>query len=280
MKKGLRGIRISGMLLLCMLIFCAPGLAAEDTALKGRSILFFGDSLTTGYGLASRQESWCSLLETVYGMEVTNASVSGSTVSAGRTLYQGQWYAGYAPMSRRRIPTGEFDIIFVESGGNDWYYGLPPGTLQDRGDSTFCGGLRTTLARLRQAHPESTIVYMPPWEDDCRPNHLGYLLGHYTMAAASICDEMGVLWFPAFDAWISGIHTNDPFFRQVFCLDEHDRWHLNARGQLLFLPVIAGWLRSAVYGEDPTDDPLGARLLPPGLIAITRGREAWEPTKF
>lgn len=270
MKNRLRGIRIFGLLILCMMLYCVPGMAVEDTALKGKSILFFGDSLTAGYGLEDQKDSWCSQLETVFGMKVTNASISGSTVCAGLTWYEDEWHQGVDPMSRREIPGGKFDIILVESGGNDWYNNLPLGSVWDQSDMTFCGGLRTTLQRLKKAHPEAAIVFMSAWEDNCGPNWFRHNLGDYTNAAIRICDEMGVKWFPAFDAFISGIHTNDPTFRELFCLDETDRWHLNPAGHRLFLPVIASWLRWEIYDEDPTEDVPSLWMLPPGLVGLIR----------
>ena len=74
-------------------------LAGENagTVLEGKSILFVGDSLTTGYGLSDVRQSWPSLLQSSYGMEVTVCSISSSSFTekgwsrSGNSSSKGSW---------------------------------------------------------------------------------------------------------------------------------------------------------------------------------------------
>jgi acyl-CoA thioesterase I len=104
-------------------IFAAPA-AAKDV-----HILAFGDSLTAGYGLPAEQGFAPQLQDVLrrHGVRafVTNAGVSGDTVSAGR---------------RRLVWTLEGletkpDLAIVALGANDMLRGLPPSQMRTELDA-------------------------------------------------------------------------------------------------------------------------------------------------
>ena len=130
------------------------------TALEGVSILFLGDSLTAGYGLDDYGQSWTGMLESQYGMDVTCNSIVGSTFAKAEQY--GYFDGGcYAPYVERTLPEGDFDIIFVEGGGNDWYCGIPIGDDPGSRDPyTFQGAVNVVIDRLQDKYPQSLIVFM------------------------------------------------------------------------------------------------------------------------
>ena len=114
-------------------LLAVAALAAQPVAAP-RTLVFLGDSLTAGYGLA-RAESFPSLVEARIraaglGWRVVNAGVSGDT-SAGARARLDYVY--------RQKP----DLIFLCIGSNDGLRGLPVAELERN--------LRAILDRARSA---------------------------------------------------------------------------------------------------------------------------------
>ena len=110
-----------------------------------RKILFFGDSLTAGYGLAAPDtESFPALIEQKIRTEglpyhIINAGVSGDTSSGG-----------LARLDRWLI--NPVDVFVLELGVNDFMRGLPA-------SATF-NNLDKILARVVKKNPECRLAIM------------------------------------------------------------------------------------------------------------------------
>ena len=102
------------ILALLLAAFACPA-RAEDAP---RTILFFGDSLTAGYGLDDpAAEAYPALIQDKikaagYRYTVLNGGLSGDTTAGG--LHRIDW------LLRRPV-----DVLFLELGGNDGLRGLP-----------------------------------------------------------------------------------------------------------------------------------------------------------
>ena len=96
----------------------APAQTAASAAVAPHTILFFGDSLTAGYGLENAStQAFPALVQNrlrAAGLPYTvvNAGLSGDTTAGG--LHRIDW------LLRRPI-----DILVLELGGNDGLRGLP-----------------------------------------------------------------------------------------------------------------------------------------------------------
>ena len=95
----------------------ATVLLAAATAAHTATLLVFGDSLSSAYGIGPR-EGWVSLLEErlkreKFDYSVANASISGETTSGGAARID-------EALARTR-PT----LVIVALGGNDGLRGLP-----------------------------------------------------------------------------------------------------------------------------------------------------------
>lgn len=232
-----------------------PDFSQEDTldlsTLAGKSILFYGDSYTMGYGLENFSQSWCAMLESEYDMEVTCWSIHGSTVGTGFFPFYGKG-GSFLPIHARPLPEGDFDIIFVNGGSNDWYCEIP---LWDEADSrnthTFIGALNTTIDRLQEAYPDALILCMTPWVSDGRENRRGETTDDYSRVMAQVCDRRNIPCFTAYLPWVSHVFADQEGFREKYFLTSSDPWHLNATGQQYFLPTIAQWLQEQckIYQE-------------------------------
>jgi len=123
------------MVALCL--WLVPGLGAAET----RSIVFFGDSLTAGYGL-DPGEAFPALVqkkldETGRPWRAVNAGLSGETTAGGlRRLY---WIL--------RQPV---DIFVLELGGNDGLRGISLDSSR--------ANLQTMIDRIRARYPHVAIV--------------------------------------------------------------------------------------------------------------------------
>ncbi|MDB6126186.1 MAG: lipolytic protein family [Verrucomicrobia bacterium] len=116
-----------------------------------RTIVFFGDSLTAGYGLDDPEtESYPAIiqqkLEAAHlSWRAVNAGLSGETTSAG--LRRVDW------ILRQHV-----DIFVLALGGNDGLRGIEP--------SVSAANLEAIIQRVRAKYPDAKIVIaglqMPP----------------------------------------------------------------------------------------------------------------------
>ena len=89
----------------------------------GPTIVVVGDSLSSGYGLATADQSWVAELKDRldsegYGYDVVNASIAGDT-SAGGLARLPRLLDAHAPA-----------VVVLELGGNDGLRGQPVDTLR------------------------------------------------------------------------------------------------------------------------------------------------------
>ena len=93
------------------------------TSLASGKILVLGDSLSAGYGIA-QDSAWPALLEKRlqqkgFDYKVINASISGETLSGGRSRLGG--------VLKRQSP----QIVIIALGSNDGLRGLPIASLKE-----------------------------------------------------------------------------------------------------------------------------------------------------
>ena len=133
--------------------FCAllPLLAALPLPARERTLVFFGDSLTAGYGLADPDtQAYPALISRKIAAarlpwRVVNAGLSGDTSAGGRSRID--W------VLRQPI-----DLLVLELGGNDGLRGLDPALTRQN--------LRAIIERVREKSPNTSImligIRMPP----------------------------------------------------------------------------------------------------------------------
>lgn len=115
--------------------------ATAGAADPARTIVFFGDSLTAGYGV-DPDEAFPALVQkkitdAKLPWRVVNAGLSGETTAGG--LRRLDWVL--------RQPVG---IFVLELGGNDGLRGIPPAASR--------ANLQAMIDRIRARHPAVTIV--------------------------------------------------------------------------------------------------------------------------
>lgn len=228
-----------------------PRLSGRDwEQLRGLRVLFLGDSQFCGYSEEEHDDLWTTRLETEYGLQVENCSATGSTMTNG--LFDGYVFQGrFDPICLREIPAGDYDVIFVCGGYNDWLLNEPLGNPQSRDVHTFSGALNMLFDRLEQQYPEAAVVYMTAFASEGKLDATARTTADYTRAAIDVCASRAVSCLMAWDPEACGIYAADPVFRERFFLTRGDSWHLNRAGHELFLPVVGQFLLDVL--EDETD---------------------------
>jgi len=108
---------------------------------KKKSIVFYGDSLTAGYGLAPENAFPAIVAELIRdsGKEykVVNAGVSGETSSGGLTRIN--W-----------VINQQIDIFVLELGANDGLRGIPPERTSQN--------LQAIINKVKEKYPKCDII--------------------------------------------------------------------------------------------------------------------------
>lgn len=128
------------MLLVYLLLNFVILLSANDMV-EPKSIIFYGDSITAGYGIGT-DLAFPKLIETQlknegYDVEVVNGGLSGETTAGGLTRID--W------MLNRN-----YDIFVLELGGNDGLRGLPV--------AETISNLEDIIAKVKAKNPSTKIV--------------------------------------------------------------------------------------------------------------------------
>ncbi len=149
MKKGL--IIIAG--LMTLLAGCSDNKKAMDgnennmvkdsvTVAKKNTIVFFGNSLTAGYGLSPSQAFPAIIQKKIDSLglpyQVVNAGVSGETSSGGNTRID--WIL--------RQPV---DIFILELGANDGLRGIPLSETRKN--------LQSIIDKVKSKHPAVKLIF-------------------------------------------------------------------------------------------------------------------------
>ena len=134
-------------IMIILLVFC--GAVVADETDSTRTVLFYGDSLTAGYGI-DREQAFPALIQTRidslgWDFEVFNAGLSGETSAGG--LRRIDW------ILRQKV-----DVFALELGANDGLRGID---LKDTRSN-----LQGIVDRVKAKYPEVVIVVvgmqMPP----------------------------------------------------------------------------------------------------------------------
>lgn len=130
-------MKILKVTLFCLLLFTV----SEAEAQQPKTILFFGDSITAGYGLDEEQAFPAFIQEKLdensLRYRVVNAGLSGETSAGG--LRRVDW-----------VLQQHVDIFILELGGNDGLRGIDPANTKQN--------LQGIMNRVKERYPEATIV--------------------------------------------------------------------------------------------------------------------------
>lgn len=118
------------------------GTAAKTPAARKKTIVFFGNSLTAGYGLDDPNQAFSGLIQKRIdslglNYKVINAGVSGETTSGGNSRID--W-----------LLKQPLDIFVLELGGNDGLRGIPVAETKKN--------LQAILDKVKAKYPDAKLV--------------------------------------------------------------------------------------------------------------------------
>ena len=194
-------------------------MAARESATSDRPrVVFLGDSLTAGLGLAS-EDSVPSLIqvkldEAGYPYHVVNAGVSGDTSAGGLSRFE--WSL-----------EGDVAILVIELGGNDGLRGLPPPQMKRNIDEI-----------IRRAKARGIAVILTGME--AQPNFGAPYTAEFRQVFGDLAEEHGVGFVPFFLEGVAGIEE----------LNQDDGIHPNAQGARIVAETVWRALEPALQAQD------------------------------
>ncbi len=183
-----------------------------------RKIVFFGDSLTAGYGLANpADESVPGLIAELvraegYHYNIVNAGISGDTSSSGLNRLD-YWL---------RDPV---DIFVLELGVNDMIRGLPPSSTKMNLDNI--------LKRVKQKHPLCKLAIMGMEIPDFITSKK---IDEFRAIYRSLADTHQAVLVPFYLEGVAGVKT----------LNMKDGLHPNSKGYKVIAEQIWPTIKSLV----------------------------------
>ena len=185
----------------------AYGLAGNpDSSAAKVTVLFFGTSLTAGYGLADTRQAFPNLVS-------QKAAASGTPIVAINAGLSGETSAGAV----RRIEwtlKRPVDIVVLETGGNDALRALDPDTLKDNLDAI--------VGRIRSVQSGARIMLV---EMQAPPNLGPRYTARFRSAYADVASKNGLTLVPFLLDKVAGRAE----------LNQADGVHPNEKGE----PIVA-----------------------------------------
>lgn len=191
---------------------------AERRASAVPRIVFLGDSLTAGLGLA-REQAVASLIQARlnaegYRYEVVNAGVSGDTSAGG--LSRLDWSL-----------EGNVKVLVLELGANDGLRGLPVSQMKRN--------LREIITRARQRGIGVILTGM-----EAPPNYGAAYTSEYRQAFRDLADEHDVAFIPFYLDGVAGVPG----------LNLSDGMHPNAAGSRIIEQTVWRALEPVLEKQD------------------------------
>ena len=167
--------------------------------LKGKKILFLGDSITEGCGTSGPEHFYWSVVGQKTGAVCRGYGIGGTRIARQhRPSPDPRWDRDF--ISRVEEMDPEADIVMVLGGTNDYgHVDAPLGRPADRTPDTFYGAMHTLCRLLIEKYPAAVIVFMTPThrlDEEKLINEQGVrnvaTLGEYAQVIREVAEEHGL----------------------------------------------------------------------------------------
>ena len=117
--------------------------------LKGKKIIFLGDSITEGVGVSSIDKRYADVFANITEVEsYMNYGISATRIARQQKI-QDEYVDTHAFTERFEHMDEDADIVVVFGGTNDYGHGDAPfGMLGDRTNESYCGALLVSSGSL------------------------------------------------------------------------------------------------------------------------------------
>lgn len=165
--------------------------------IKGKNVVFFGDSICSGAGSTG---GYASRIQEITGCVANNQGVSGATIANAGT-------STHKIVNMVREFTGDADMIVIEGGANDCAGGIALGEItatytDELDETTFCGALESIIQTLLTNFPAAQLFGVITHRDvtDAYTNANGVTKKEFRDKAAAIYEKYAVPYYDAFTA--------------------------------------------------------------------------------
>ncbi len=223
--------------------------------IKGKKIIFLGDSITEGAGASSVEKRYTDLVAKKTGATVYNHGVGGTRI-ANQKNKTADTYSELDFCVRAKNMEKDADVIFVFGGTNDYGHGdAELGQMSDRTNDTFYGALHQLYTYLNETYPKAQKVIMTPLHRCGEENPQGDLIyyknrglpfrtnGAPLKTYVEIIREVAEYYsFPVLDLFKnSGIQPEVPIMKETFTVDG---LHPNDAGYELISEMVINFLKT------------------------------------
>lgn len=208
--------------------------------LKGKKIVFLGDSITEGYGVSAPSNIYLNrLAEMAELREVKNFGIGGTRIARQQKPSDPPRHDLDFCMRCEELDE-DADIVVVFGGTNDYGHGdAPVGTPQDRTPETFYGGCHYLMNRLIERFPGKPIVFMTPLH---RADEEANASSPLSLYVGILTEVARIYSLPVLDLYgTSGIQPCVPVLRTALC---PDGLHPNDAGHEVIAQRLYHFLRS------------------------------------
>jgi len=132
--------------------------------LKGKSIVFLGDSITEGCGASCIENRYSDVLVKMAGFDKGyNYGIGGTRFARQQKPNPTEHYDYESFCERYDQMAEDADIVLVFGGTNDYGHGDAPfGCLEDRTMDTYCGAIHYLMLGLIEKYPTAQVVFATP----------------------------------------------------------------------------------------------------------------------
>jgi len=217
--------------------------------LKGKKIVFLGDSITAGHGVEKPENRYVDRIASITGAICKNFGIGGTRI-AKQTIPSVSAHHDLDFISRVPDLDADSDVVVVFGGTNDWGHGDAKfGTFEDRDAYTFYGALHTLYTMLTEKFPKSQIAVFTPLHRST-PNELEpvtdadyankpQVLKDYVNAIREVAEYYSI---PVLDLYkTSGIQPAIPVIKESYM---PDGLHPNDEGHKLLANRIVKFLET------------------------------------
>ena len=192
--------------------------------LKGKKIVFLGDSITEGVGTSAPDKRYWEVVSQKTGAVCCGFGIGGTRIARQQHPVEGALHDFNHFLTRVDKMDADADVVMVLGGVNDFGHGDAPfGTMDDRTQDSFYGGLHTLYTALVEKYPTARIVIMTPlhWDVEDNPKTTAdgktLVLKDYVNAIREVAEYYS---FPVLDLFASsGIQPKIAFQKEYYMPD-------------------------------------------------------------
>ena len=214
--------------------------------LKGKKILFLGDSITEGHGTSTSGKKFSDLIAKNEGAICYNYGIGGTRIAYQlKPSENARWDLNF--IDRVDEMENDADIVFVFGGTNDYGHGdAPIGSFEDRTPYSFYGAVHTLITKLINKYPQAKIVFATPLHRGLETRNLekGGVMQEVTLYRyVEILREITEYYaIPTLDLYkCSGMQPLVPVLKEKYM---PDGLHPNDLGHVILADRISAFLKN------------------------------------